>query len=192
MNYFKGINYTTLNEKQINKIKQFAEDCVKTNYYGDTKQHNIYKIERDIFIGKAGEEAVKKVFLSYISNNLIKGPDYNIYDKKNKSWEEDLFIDGVGLGVKTQIKNSADAFDLSWLFQKDSEKGRRDVVLDKPDAFVCFVLYTDQGGEHSFYVYPPTQIKNLNFKDPKKEDLIGYKSVVYARDLNHVKDNFLV
>ena len=192
MKYFKSILQVSLDEEMVEKTKKFAEDCQKTNNYSDTNQTSNYKVTQDIYIGKMGEEAVKKALSYFIDSKKITGPDYEIYLDKNKTWDDDLFVDGIGLAVKTQKKSTSDIYELSWSFQKNSSWGRRDPILDKPDAWVCFVLYDDSPDGYYFYVYPPTQIKELTFKDPKKFDLIGNKAVVYAKDLTHVKDNYLL
>lgn len=192
MEYFKSIIQVSLDKEMVDKAKKFAEECQKTTDYSDANQFYDHKIVQDHFIGKMGEEATKKAFSYFIGLEKIIGPDYNIYIGKDKSWDDDLYIDGVGLAVKTQRKLASDHYGLSWCFAKDSSRGRRDPVLDNPNAWVCFVLYDDSTDGNYFYIYPPTQIKNLSFKDPKKDYLVGKKDVVYAKDLRHVKENYLV
>lgn len=192
MKHFKTIIQVDLDNSYVKKVKKFAKECAKTTNYSDTNQTSIHKIENDHFIGKMGEEAVKKTFQYFIDSKRINGPDYKIYSKLEKSWKEDLFIDGVGLSVKTQKKSTSNTYELSWCFQKNSDKNRRDTTLNNPDLWVCFVLYDDTTSGNYFYVYPPIQLKNLEFKEPKLGYLKGKKDVIYAKDLTHIKENYLV
>jgi hypothetical protein len=108
----------------------------------------------------------------------LLSPDYAIYKSKQKSWEADLFVEGVPLAVKTQSAEAAKKYGLSWTFQAGSV--RRDPILGKPEAWVCFVeLVTFSSAR----VYPPYQIKDLKFREPRLEKLKGSKLVVYAEGL---------
>lgn len=159
----------------ISKAKRFAKDVTATTNYKDSRQSNIVKIEQDHFISKLGEEAVKLAFEKF--GKAVKGPDYTIYKSKQKSWDADLFVD-VPLAVKTQSAEAAKKYGLSWTFQAGS--ARRDPILDEPRAWVCFVELTSFSAAN---VYPPYQIRDLTFREPKLEKLKGSKLVVYAEGL---------
>jgi len=58
------------------------------------------KIIEDHFICKIGEEAVKIVFQNLAKK--VMEPDYEIYQVKQKTWDEALKIDDVPIAVKTQ------------------------------------------------------------------------------------------
>lgn len=176
MRYFQTIQHVRLTASHANRAKHFAKEVVATTNYRDSRQWNSAKIEHDHFISKLGEEAVRLVFETFTKD--VKGPDYTIYQKKQKSWAADLFIDSVPLAVKTQGAEAAKKYGLSWTFQAGSE--RRDPILAKPDAWVCFV-----GLESSTRakVYPPCQIKDLKFREPKLAKLKDSKLVVYAEEL---------
>lgn len=78
----------------------------------------------DILSGALGEIAVAKYLqaLGFPVNN----PDFEIYDKKNKSFDCDL-TDGKRLfHVKSQSKKSAERYGESWLLQ------RRDPLVNAP------------------------------------------------------------
>jgi len=162
---------------EIKRAKQFAEAVISTVNYSDSNQCNKAKIQEDHFVSKLGEEAVRKMYER--ANFQVKGPDYAIYEGKKKSWEEDLYVDDIGMAVKTQKRSAANRYGLSWTFQC-SEK-RRDPVLNDPLAWVCFVVFEDVGNKNCL-VYPAKQIGKLKFRPPKLEYLIGKKQVVYAAD----------
>lgn len=164
---------------EIDLAMQFAQQVVPTVNYRDSNQSNLLKIQDDHFISKIGEEAVRKVFLHL--EKAVRGPDYTIYSGRAKSWEEDLFIDEIGLAVKTQKRTSADRYGLSWTFQNSGK--RKDPVLKSPDSWVSFVLCNDSDGSYDCVVFPPFQIRELVFKKPKLRHLWGKKEVVYYEDL---------
>ncbi|OWY21833.1 hypothetical protein C7N43_28655 [Sphingobacteriales bacterium UPWRP_1] len=164
----------------VEKARHFANQVIQTVDYTDSNQHNLQKISNDHFISKLGEEAVKTAFENL--GHTVTGPDYSIYQAKQKSWEADLYINNYPLAVKTQPTSAAKKYGLSWTFQASGK--RKDPVLKQPDAWVCFVACHDNNNEHYHCtVYPPCQIKNLLFKPPRLQHLQGKKLVVYAADL---------
>lgn len=178
MKFYNNIIEVQLLQDLIARARQFAVAVAETTNYGDSNQFSKQKITDDHFISKLGEEAVRVVFSNYAT---VKGPDYGVYEAKNKSWEDDLFINEVGLSVKTQKKTSALRYGLSWTFQAGSF--RRDKILNNPESWVCFVLYDDVASGNVCHVYPPFQIKELVFRDPVLDKLKGHKLVVYGADL---------
>jgi len=178
MKFYDNIITIEIPKELVDKARQFAVAVVETTNYSDSNQFSIQKITDDHFISKIGEEAVKIVFSKYAN---VKGPDYRIYQAKQKSWEEDLYIEHLGLAVKTQKKTAAMRFGLSWTFQASTY--RRDKILNKPEAWVCFVEYNDMTNGNICRVYPAFQIKELHFKEPFLAKLKGHKLVVYATDL---------
>ncbi len=179
MRIFNLKQHVVIETELLARAQNFAKKVVDTVDYRDSNQYLREKIRLDHFISKIGEEAVRKVFEMY--GCTVKGPDYRIYDGKEKSWEDDLFIDGAGLAVKTQTRSSAKKYGLSWTFQ-DSVV-RKDNIFNRPNAWVCFVVCDDINKSYNAIVYPPFQIKELVFKPPKLAHLQGKKRVVYAKDL---------
>lgn len=175
MRCFETLKEVRLNVALIDKARCFAKEVTATTNYRDSRQFSSAKIEHDHFISKLGEEAVRLVFEKF--GKKVKGPDYTIYQKKQKSWDADLVVEGVPLAVKTQGAEAAKKYGLSWTFQAGSE--RRDPMLGRDDAWVCFVALTSS---YVATVYPPYQIKNLKFREPKLKKLKGSKLVVYAED----------
>lgn len=159
----------------VRKASLFSRDVAVTTDYSDANQFSISKIQDDHFVSKLGEEAAKLVLEKYVP---AKGPDYSIYNAGQKSWTDDLFIAGQhGLAVKTQRRTAAQKFGLSWTFQ--CSPSRKDVILDNPEAWVIFVEYNDLDPYHC-NVFPPLQIKELSFGEPKLSRLKAHKKVVYA------------
>lgn len=159
------------------KAREFADRVVVTTDYSDSNQVSKQKITEDHFVSKLGEESARIVLSKYAT---VTGPDYTIYPAYEKSWSEDLFVDSVGVAVKTQKRSVAARFELSWTFQ--CGVARRDVILDRPFAWVVFVVYDDLN-PYNCYVFPPYQVNELTFGEPKIWKLKGHKKVVYAKDL---------
>jgi hypothetical protein len=182
MRYFVNVQIVDVDAGLILKAKNFARQVTPTigspgGGYRDSNQFNLQKIENDHFISKIGEEAVKIVFEQF--ERQVRGPDYQIYNGKQKSWDSDLYVDGLGLAVKTQATSLAQKFGLSWTFQAGSP--RKDPILNNLAAWVCFVEFNE--ATQRCRVYPPYQIKELTFGEPRLDRLKGSKKVVYAESL---------
>lgn len=181
MRYFSQVQITSIGDDVLAKAKKFAVNVAPTvgtdGVYTDTYQSNSRKIQQDHYVSKVGEEAVKHVYEGFGRN--VQGPDYAVYKGKQKSWDADLRVDGIELAVKTQTKERASRFGLSWTFQASPQ--RKDPILDHPDAWVWFVEF-DQENQQCC-VYPAYQIKELTFGEPKIPKLRGLKKIVYAETL---------
>lgn len=175
--FYSTITKINLEPGIVNRAWQFAQKVISTVDYSDSNQHQTKKILDDHFVSKLGEEACKKVLLKYA---YVNGPDYTIYTGKQKSWEADLFVNDIGVAVKTQRRTNANKYSLSWTFQC-SEK-RRDIILDESNAWIIFVEYDDTQ-PYNCYVYPPYQVKELKFGEPKLLYLKASKKIIYAKDL---------
>ncbi len=179
MRFFNQVLTVSVNAEVIARAKDFSVQVTPTvgtpgRGYKDANQSDLQKIQQDHFVSKVGEEAVKVVFQQL--GKKVQGPDYQIYLSKQKSWDSDLYVDGVGLAVKTQTAVAAVRFGLSWTFQAGTY--RRDPILTKPESWVCFVEFDERGQQCT--VYPPHQIQELAFGEPKLDRLKGSKKVVYA------------
>ena len=71
---------------------------------------------------------------------------------------------------------------LSWTFQCGQH--RKDPILQTPLPWVCFVQAEPETGH--CVVYPPYQIQELWFSEPKLSYLKGSKKVIYAQDLSTI------
>ncbi|MBA2329491.1 MAG: hypothetical protein ACR2KB_16070 [Chitinophagaceae bacterium] len=175
--FYGSIKKIYVPEILIQKARQFSDLVIPTIDYSDSEQHQISKIKEDHFISKLGEEAARLVLQDYAD---VKGPDYEVYEAKKKNWNADLFVNNKGVAVKTQKTSAAKKYSLSWTFQSGPK--RRDIILDKPESWIIFVEYDDVN-LHLCHVYPPFQIKELEFKYPRLPHLQNHKLVVYASTL---------
>ncbi|MGA0201356.1 MAG: hypothetical protein ACO3NK_19960 [Prochlorotrichaceae cyanobacterium] len=183
MRYFLSPQRVTVPAPLREKAQTFAAAVTSTvgtpgHGYEDSQQRNLDKIRLDHWLSKIGEEAVKAVFVRL--GHAVDGPDYQVYSGSQKSWTADLRVNGVDLAVKTQSVEMAERFGLSWTFQ--SGPRRRDPLLQTPRAWVCFVQAAADTGY--CMVYPPYQIQELQFAEPKLSYLKPYKKVIYAQDLS--------
>ena len=174
MKFYSSIRKVNLEKNIVRRAWDFAEKVTATTNYSDSNQSLFKKIKDDHFVSKLGEEAAKIILSEF---GEVKGPDYGIYETKQKSWDDDIFVNEIGLAVKTQRRTAAKKYSLSWTFQ--CSKLRKDTILQKPDAWVVFVEYDDTS-PYNCYVYPAYQIKNLFFAEPKLPHLKEHKKVVYA------------
>lgn len=180
---FRTPQVVHLSPEAIAGATAFAEAVLDTVNYRDSNQAAKKKIQDDHFISKLGEEAVCMIFKS--RNCEVKGPDYDIYARKQKSWSADLMINTLDVAVKTQRRSTAKRYGLSWTFQ-DSSK-RRDPILNMPDTWVCLVVFEDLKPNYGCVVYPLRKIKQLIFEAPRLSKLIGKKQAVYLETLQKHK-----
>lgn len=129
------------------KCEKFARDSAPSNMSALSRrgQSNPEAIIRQIKTGKSGEVCVHEVVSKDYPDLSL--PDFNVYEKKDKSWSPDLqdLATGFRLGVKSQEMESALQYYESWVFQfNDGKKFDCDTEvfgneLD-PNHYVTFVL----------------------------------------------------
>lgn len=179
MKYYNSYQEIYLTRDRLVTAWQFAKRVAETTNYADTNQLKTDKIRLDHFTSKVGEEAAKDAMINFAQ---VQGPDYNIYDVKQKSWDADLFINSLPLAVKTQKLSAALRYGLSWTFQYGTF--RKDIILNQPEAWVVFVEYDDINlQKNKCRVFVPLQIKELTFEEPKLDYLKGHKKVFYSHSL---------
>lgn len=182
----------TILDLDLEKCQKFAEDSVGTNAskYAYRGQGNILKVKTDITVGKLGEIAAYN-FLSPKYPNL-SGPDFQIYQKKDKSWSPDLLdpVANIKVGVKSQDIKSSNAYGMSWVFQYNFGKNfdcDKEVFGEEkePNHLICFVSVNlpKKEGEIKGLVQVPWLHENQMFKPMKKANLVGNKVAVYMEDL---------
>lgn len=176
---FRTPQTVQLSAEAVARAKAFADAVTSTVDYRDSNQTQIKKIRDDHFVSKLGEEAVRSVFEARRCN--VVGPDYAIYEGRQKSWVADLSINGLDVAVKTQRRSAAKRYGLSWTFQ-DSPK-RRDPILETPEAWVSLVVFEDTGSGFECIVYPLLKVRKLVFDAPLLPHLAGKKKVVYLEKL---------
>jgi len=163
-----------ISEEAVSRAQVSADAVASTVNYRDSNQTQIEKIRDDHFVSKLGEEAVRALFET--RNCIVEGPDYAIYDGKQKSWAADLHINSLDVAVKTQRRSAANRYSLSWTFQDSPE--RRDPILETPEAWVAFVVFEDAGPGFECIVYPLLKVRKLVFAPPQLAHLVGKKKVV--------------
>jgi hypothetical protein len=183
MSTFRTPQTIRLPTEAVHRAKTFAEAVTDTVDYRDSNQSRKRKIRDDHFVSKLGEEAVRIVFEA--RKCTVEGPDYEIYQGKQKSWVADLKVNALEVAVKTQRRSAANRYGLSWTFQ-DSPK-RRDPILSMSEAWVCLVVYEDLKPDFECLVYPLRKIKQLIFEAPRLSQLAGKKQAVYLETLQKQK-----
>ncbi len=183
MSTFRTPQIIHLPPEAVDRAKAFADAVTETVNYRDSHQTLKKKIHDDHFVSKLGEEAVRLVFER--RNCAVEGPDYGIYENKQKSWAADLKINELEVAVKTQRRSAANRYGLSWTFQ-DSPR-RHDPVLSMPEAWVCLVVYEDLKPDSECLVYPLRRIKQLIFEAPRLSRLLGKKQAIYLETLQKHK-----
>lgn len=119
-------NIVNLDQVLVDKCKKFAEDSVDTNLEVIEKRNQDPeerdRVIRQIAHGKVGEEVTRLVYAPYYPELTV--PDHQIYQKKDKSWEEDLIdpISDIRIGVKTKRQEDAKRWGASWMFELTDKK----------------------------------------------------------------------
>lgn len=185
-----------ITDEIFNKCVTFSNDSVVTSSdkYAQRNQYDITKIVLDIRNGKIAEECVWRILKDSYPN--LSAPDYNIYLRKDKSWDPDLKDSTVPLriAVKSQEIKSEIAFGRSWVFQFgngrkfDCDTG----IFGEPDLshYVSFVSLNvpKRNGEVRAIVKVQWLHDKKLFKAMQKQSLQGNKVAVYYEDLEKFKD----
>lgn len=140
-------NIVKLDPNLVAKCRKFAEDSIGTNIDVIASRgqdpEEIERILSQLTHGKVGEEVTYTVFVPYYPQ--LSKPDHNIYQKKDKSWEEDL-IDGaspIRIAVKTKKMEDARRWGASWIFELSDRKifGKKlDCKNLDPNQYVSMVV----------------------------------------------------
>lgn len=183
-------NYT-FTEEEINKCKEFSEK-IDTSFYAKRNQFNNEKRKKDQLIGKLGEI----LSYNYLKNKIsdISYPDFNIYEKKNKSWDFDMKSSSHNIHVKSQDIEQAKRYGESWIFQAgDKQKGYDKEIFDRlsKNQFVsfCIIDIKNNCGTIKSIVNVDFIHENSFFKLPKLEWLQQMnKKAVYFVDIGEKFD----
>ena len=179
-----------ISEEVFNKSKDFAEASVQSSLdkYSRRNQFDVEKIKQDIKVGRIGEEIVYQELKKHFPE--ISGPDYNVYEAIDKSWDPDLKDpnSNIKFAVKTQDIRSDIEFGTSWVFQYNKNKNfdcDKEIFKEKNNSFVCFVSLNSpkRFGMIRSIVRTSWIHDNNLFKDMKLSKLIGNKMAVYYDDL---------
>lgn len=164
-----------LSEEVVKRCRAFAEEVVHTNIdqYKRRNQGNPTKIIEQIVTGKMGEFAFSQ-FLGTAE------PDLQIYAKKQKSFGADLTHDNLQVHVKSQSKNSADKYGVSWSFQV------QDKLITQPKEEDFLGLCVIEGNVVEIYDFiPATKVVGV-LREPVLPQLRFTKRVLYWEDLKKI------
>lgn len=179
----------------IDKCTQFAKDSAGTslNVYARRQQTNVEKIIQDIRNGKIGEECTYRKLNQILPD--ISSPDYNIYEKKSKSWDPDLKDpSGIKVAIKSQNIESAINYGVSWVFQYnnggDYDCDKEIFKIIDPNQYVAFnsLNVPKKIGEIKAIVKVQWLHDKGLFKPMKLKYLQGNKVAVYFDDLLNYKE----
>lgn len=165
------------------KSTEFAKKEYETSWKqrAKRKQTNKQRIIQQNITGKIGEFAVMFHFLD--QDRDISSPDMEIYTYK-KSFDADLRLDGVGLHVKSQSRDSYDRLGKkTWTFQYGgSGSGHKDPLIYKKLTENVVFVYVDGMETEIYGPYAWEAIQPL-LKDPVIDRLKGIKKCIYVEDL---------
>lgn len=102
-----------ITDKERQTCNDFAE--ARSESSGLYKKRGGFK-EEDIISGAMGEIAVYKVLKK--NGHTLRKPDFEIYAKRNKSYDSDLKSGNKHFHVKSQTTKSAAQYGKSWLCQR--------------------------------------------------------------------------
>ena len=112
----------------LGKVEEFAYKRINGSkaLYEYRGESNISKMEEDIMVGTLGEYAIYQLLRQ--QGHKCTKPDLKIYEKRKKSFDQDLIADDFKIHVKSQSLKSEKRYGRSFLFQ------RSDKLLTKPDT----------------------------------------------------------
>lgn len=173
-----------LEVETIENARKFAAEMVKTVNYADSGQTKKEVVENNILVGRLGEEAARLGFINL--GYKVVGPDYKIYNPKEKRWKYDLIIENdksqkLGINVMTQAASQARYHGVNWILQS-IEKGRKDPLQNDPDSLVCLVELDDSFRWYPCIIYRLYKIGDLQISDAKGK-YFGIKKVIKKEDL---------
>lgn len=165
-------------KEDLSKCIKFAEE-IDTSYYATRNQFNNQKRIKDQVVGKLAELAVFKYLTS--KDVDISYPDFEIYEKKNKSWDYDLKSENINVHVKGQNVEQSKKYGESWIFQKQD---KHIFIENKKNDYVSFVLIDLNEMLSDVRMILPLDLLHENnlFKAPKLPQL-NTKLAVYFSDI---------
>lgn len=167
-----------LDSSEVRRCREFAKDSVDTHKdeYKRRGQENLDAIKYQIATGKMAELAFQK----YIENNTefeeLIPIDFEMYDKKRKSFDADLKIvtkqnDYLRFHIKSITEDSASRYGVSWLFQKN------DPLVASPREEDILVLCLVRDTEIDILQIKDAQ--GIEYDTPKKPVLRKTKVALY-------------
>lgn len=185
-----------ISRETYEKCKKFAEESVATSIdkYAHRNQLNAGKISQDIRNGKIAEQEVYNKIIPFLPG--LTEPDYNIYEKNNKSWDPDLKDNSsnIKIAVKSQDITSSQLYGESYVFQIGNGKYDCDTgIFGKdidPNHYVALVQLNV--AKRTGFIRGIVKVQWLHekklFKPMQKQNLQNNKLAVYNENLEQYKD----
>jgi hypothetical protein len=176
--YFKL--YLNKTNTFVNAISESKKQSV--DYYYEKRAAS--KPMKDISVGKMGEVFAAYYVHKYLNYSFVE-PDFNIYNSRNKNWNEDL---NTGFHVKT-----CDGYTCkfvgqpSWTFQFNNQNGSfgRDALFNSNGKDIIIFVYIDSYDKNEAVILIVSPWKDIKpfLKDPLKKSLRNIKKCIYYNDL---------
>ncbi len=179
-------------EEEYKKCVEFSEK-IDTSYYASRNQFNPEKRKNDQIIGKLGEILSFNYLKTKIGN--LTYPDFNIYEKSQKSWDFDLKGDNANIHVKSQNIIQSKRYGQSWIFQSGNGKNYDKEIFDKisPNQYISFCLIdlVNKSGEIKSILPLEILHEKKLFKLPKLEKLQNAnKLAIYFSDIKMFEESY--
>ena len=142
-------------------VADFSEKVTKTkkNVYGARNQTNMDKIYQDCYLGKLAEFAAWKYLAVYLKDypqyRPLRQPCVKFLSRPN--WDADMENEKYKFAVKSQTKERADRFGLSWTFQQSMG---HDEILDIRSVYYK-VIFVEVFSENKFLIYGASHAQAL-------------------------------
>jgi hypothetical protein len=167
----------TISRENLNKCRVFASRCYETNRdcYEKRNQGNRITVMEQIEYGKICEVAVSEMLS--IMNARHVGPDFELYEAKNKSYAPDMNIIRKEGFLPVHVKGNSinSKFPASWLFTIG------DNVFDTKDVLV-FCQYLG-GCDVDVIARVTADVAKPLLKEPIMDIHKGNKIALYLEDI---------
>lgn len=173
-------------ETDFKKCQTFA-NTIDTSFYATRHQFNKDKRIKDNIIGKLGEIATLKYFKS--KDIELSSPDFNIYNRNQKSWDYDLKGKNINLHCKSQSVEQGKKYGISFIFENTDKHIFKEVNGNDYVSFISVDLENLQAEIKAIIKLQDLHNKKL-FAKPKLSYLTT-KSAIYLDDLKNVFKNSL-
>ena len=181
-----------ITKRDIEKCQEFAKAQLETSkdHYARRRQTNPDKIIVDIVTGKLGEIAAARLLRSNEFKN--KGPDFQIYEGRKKSFDADLSSGKFNFHCKAQNQESASKYGPSWILQWGGKgHGHVDKLFkhrDPTDYLIPMLVHEDHVEIFGIIRVDLMFHRDL-IKPPAVKWLEDYKRAIYFEDIKTLSWN---
>lgn len=182
------------NREMADKCRQFAIDSLDTSVDQYARRGQDPSKRQRMIIqltnGKLAEEIAHAAWQPYFSD--LSSPDYNIYSKKDKSWDPDLTSEKSNIRMAVKAKDARDAAEwgASWIFEKTDRKifgPKLDNQNLDPNQYVCMVVVDLLGLKGEVKACVRLQwLHDMKLFEKPDRDYLGTKLTVRLRTLERV------